>query len=305
MPNNNWTVRGSRALDLAPFCIMGIVNVTPDSFSDGGEFFSPAAALEQAGELLRGGAAILDLGGESTRPGSAPVSGAEEIDRVVPVMAQLARNRAARKQDFLLSLDTWRAGTAAAGLETGADIINDVTGALFDPALAEVLVQYQPGYILGHCPGRPATMQRAPSYENVVEEVYAWLAGQANWLVRRGLKADRLCLDPCPGFGKNLQHNLALLRDLGRGPGSLLLSLGLPVCVAISRKAMLGQILGQDPGQDPGLTPGSGAGSRGRAEKDAATQALTALLLQSGLCLHRVHDAAGARRAALLQAALI
>lgn len=292
MPNNKWTVSGGRVLDLAPFCVMGIVNVTPDSFSDGGEFFDHCLALEHAAELLRDGAAILDLGGESTRPGSAPVSGEEERRRVVPLVGALRERRDQQREDFLISVDTWRSGTAAAALAAGADIINDIAGCLFDPALAEVLVQRQPGYILGHCPARPAAMQRAPSYENVVEEVCDWLAAQANWLVRRGLKEERICLDPCPGFGKNLQHNLALLRDLTLGSQSRLLGLGLPVCIAVSRKTMLGNILD---------LPG---GPACRPEKDAATQVLTALLLERGLCLHRVHDAAGARRAALLQSAL-
>ncbi|MDR2892403.1 MAG: dihydropteroate synthase family protein [Deltaproteobacteria bacterium] len=323
-----WTIKGGRAIDLAPFTVAGIVNVTPDSFSDGGLHFGYEKALAHSLDLLTQGARILDLGGESTRPGAQFVDEAEEKCRIVPLVRELDRlrlqdsarthipaadnarsingspERAIPQANLLISVDTWRAGTSVASLEAGADIINDISGSLFDPALPEVLATYKPGYILGHCPAPPATMQDAPHYENVVEEVYAFFARQMNLLVKAGLPENRIVLDPCPGFGKNLQHNLALMRNLAR-----LQQIGRPLCIAISRKTLIGNLLGLPARADNSATSPRDPAKQvaepiAASPRDPATQVLTALLYGQGACLHRVHDVAGAWNALRLAQAL-
>jgi dihydropteroate synthase len=282
MERPEWIARGERALPFSPFIIAGIVNITPDSFSDGGLCLDPDAAVAHALRLHREGALILDLGGESTRPGAEFVDATEEQRRLLPVLRRLQSPRPEPENSGrpglpppFISVDTWRASTAQAALEAGADIINDISGGTFDPALAGVLAEYRPGYILGHCPAPPRVMREHAHYGNVLEELYAYFASRLEALIKAGLPENRIALDPCPGFGKNLEQNLAILRGLRR-----LHSLGRPLCAAVSRKSLLGDFLGLGPG-----------------ERDAATQALTALCAAQGVRIHRVHAVKGAAEA--------
>jgi dihydropteroate synthase len=228
-----WQVRG-RVLDLTRPVVMGIVNVTPDSFSDGGRFDGTDAAVAHALDLVGQGADLLDVGGESTRPGSQPVSLEEELARVLPVVREVVR-----QVSVPLSVDTSKAEVARQALDAGAHIINDVT-ALRDPDMAAVLRGSAAGVILMHMQGTPATMQLAPTYADVVAEVYAFLEARLQELQNLGIAARRLILDPGIGFGKTVEHNLELLAKLDRFGG-----LGRPVCLGVSRKGFLGKVLGR------------------------------------------------------------
>ncbi len=260
-----WTLRGGKAFTPAPFGIMGIVNITPDSFYDGGRHASTETALAHARQLMRDGAHILDLGAESSRPGAAPVSPREEQQRLLPVLRQL-RNDGATP----LSVDTYHADTARAALEAGADIINDISACAMDPALREVILEYKPGYVLMHSQGTPETMQRAPRYTDVVDEVSAFFETHLNALAAAGLPENRIVLDPGIGFGKCMEHNVALLNHIDR-----FLTLGRPVLMGLSMKSLFGALLGLPADQ-----------------RGTATQVATALLARRGVALHRVHDAA-------------
>jgi dihydropteroate synthase len=222
---------------------MGVLNVTPDSFSDGGRFLSPSAAIAHGRRLVEEGAALVDVGGESTRPGAEPVSVEEELARVVPVLEGLA--------DLPLSIDTSKAEVARAALELGAELVNDVTALRADPDLAGVVAE-RGGYVcLMHMQGEPRTMQLAPRYEDVVSEVKAFLEERAAFAVREGIPEERICVDPGIGFGKTPDHNLELLRRLDE-----IVALGFPVLVGASRKSTLGKVLG-DPSATQGTTPAS------------------------------------------------
>src|SRR5215218_10480364 len=190
--------------------VVGILNVTPDSFSDGGDFFDPEAAAEHAVAMLDEGAGILDLGGESTRPGSDPVSQEEELQRLIPVIERI---RAVRPE-AVISVDTYRADTATAALEAGARLINDVTALRGDPSMASVVEEAACPVILMHMQGEPKTMQDEPHYEDVVREVRDFLARRAELAISAGVRQENVILDPGIGFGKNLEHNLTLLRNL-------------------------------------------------------------------------------------------
>lgn len=203
-----WILRGGRVLNPAPFCLIGIVNVTPDSFSDGGKYIDPCNAVAHGLRLLDEGAGMLDLGAESTRPFAEPVPEGEEIARLMPVVARLREQR----PDAVLSVDTLKAGTARAALEGGADIINDVSACVADPALLDVLAEYKPGYVLMHSQGSPREMQVNPRYGNVVEEILAFFEEHLARLVKAGLPEDRIVLDPGIGFGKNKDHTVAILK---------------------------------------------------------------------------------------------
>ena len=224
-----WILRGGRVLNPAPFCLIGIVNVTPDSFSDGGKYIDPRNAVAHGLRLLDEGAGMLDLGAESTRPFAEPVPEGEEIARLMPVVARLREQR----PDAVLSVDTLKAGTARAALEGGADIINDVSACVADPALLDVLAEYKPGYVLMHSQGSPREMQVNPRYGNVVEEILAFFEEHLARLVKAGLPEDRIVLDPGIGFGKNKDHTVAILKGLER-----FASLGRPLYVGLSRKSM-------------------------------------------------------------------
>lgn len=217
--------------------VMGILNVTPDSFYDGGRIRDPDEALARAAALVAGGADLVDVGGESTRPGAAAIGTDEEIERVVPAIERIAASL-----DVAISVDTSKAEVAARALAAGAHVVNDVT-ALGDPAMVEVVRRSGAGLALMHMRGTPRTMQLDPRYDDVVEEVRDYLRQRAGLARAAGIDADRLLLDPGIGFGKTSEHNWALLRHLGRLGG-----LGFPVLVGLSRKRFLGELLG---GADP------------------------------------------------------
>ena len=250
--------------------VMGIVNVTPDSFYDGGRCQTVDAALAHARRLLAEGADLIDVGGESTRPGARPVPAAEERARVLPVIAAV---RAAT--DLPISIDTTKAEVAAAALAAGADIVNDVSAGRFDAAMLPLVAERGAGIVLMHMHGTPATMQDAPAYDDVVAEVRAFLAERAAAARAAGIAADRIVVDPGIGFGKRLEHNLALLAHLGR-----LAELGFPVAVGTSRKAFLGTLTGDPP-----------------AERLAASIAAAVLAAARGARILRVHDVAATKRA--------
>jgi len=223
--------------------VMGVLNVTPDSFSDGGRFVDPAAAIEHGRRLAREGAALVDVGGESTRPGAAPVSADEELARVEPVLEGL--------RGLALSIDTSKADVARRALELGAVLVNDVSALRADPDLAGVIADGGAFVCLMHMQGEPRTMQVAPRYDDVVSEVLAFLEERVAFAVERGVGEERICVDPGIGFGKTPDQNLELLRRLDE-----LGALGRPVLVGVSRKSTLGRILG-----DAGATTGSLAAS--------------------------------------------
>ena len=222
------------ALDFERVRVMGVLNTTPDSFSDGGRFASSEAAIAKGLALAREGADIIDIGGESTRPGSDPVTPDEQIRRTVPVVAALA------KAGIVVSIDTSSAEVAAAALAAGAEIINDISAFRFDPGMLELLAATTVPAIAMHTLGPPKTMQQEINYRDVVAEVVAHLAERVQVCAARGIDPARIALDPGIGFGKRIEHNLALLRHLGR-----LVALGHPVLVGTSRKAFIGRITGK------------------------------------------------------------
>ena len=217
--------------------VMGIVNVTPDSFSDGGLFTGPRDAIAYGVQLAADGADILDVGGESTRPGSDPVPVEEELARVVPVVAGLAE---AAPEGIALSVDTRRPEVATAALDAGASIVNDVTAGS-EPTMFEVARAMGAGLVLMHMLGEPKTMQDAPRYDDVVTEVRDFLGDRVEAAAAAGIERERVCVDPGIGFGKDLDHNLALLREIDSFAG-----LGVPVMVGASRKRFIGRLTGVD-----------------------------------------------------------
>jgi dihydropteroate synthase len=223
---------GARVIDLSHPIVMGVLNVTPDSFSDGGMYADPISAIERAHVMIAEGAAIIDAGGESTRPGAASVDVAAELARVRPIVSALAL------EGECVSIDTRRAAVARACVEAGASIINDVSG-FRDPAMVELAAGCDAGVIIMHMLGEPATMQQAPQYKDVVAEVRAYLKRQALRLRDAGVDADRIALDPGIGFGKTLEHNLALIAGL-----SQIAALGYPVVLGASRKRFIGDLTG-------------------------------------------------------------
>jgi dihydropteroate synthase len=215
--------------------LMGVVNVTPDSFSDGGQYLDPDAAVRHGEELVRDGAAILDVGGESTRPGAVEVDQAEELRRVLPVVQGLVKSGAD------ISIDTSKLPVAEAAVDAGASIVNDVTAFKHDPEMAGMCAERGVGVVLMHMPGNPRTMQDDPRYEDVVDDVKAFLVERMEFAVGQGVEEERIWLDPGIGFGKTLEHNLELLRRLGE-----LRELGRPLVVGTSRKSFIGKVDGSD-----------------------------------------------------------
>jgi dihydropteroate synthase len=264
--------------------IVGVLNLTPDSFSDGGRFLAGSGALDlgavvaAAEEMVAAGADLLDLGGESTRPGAREVPAAEEIARVAPAFEALAKSTGVR-----LSIDTRKAVVAEAALDSGASVVNDVSGLRFDPALAALVARRRAGLILGHLRGEPATMQQGVRFADVVAEVAEELLASVARARAAGVAEERLAVDPGIGFGKRLPESLALLANVGE----LRARVGLPVLVGPSRKSFLGELTGDPP-----------------AERDVASHAACAVAIFSGADAVRVHDVAGARRAALVARAL-
>ncbi len=250
--------------------IMGILNVTPDSFADGGRFFQPAAALEQARALVAAGADILDIGGESTRPFAAPVPLEEELRRVVPVIETLAP-----EISIPISIDTYKAPVARAALEAGACLINDISALRFDPEMAALAVAAQAPVILMHMQGTPKDMQRLPHYDDLMGEIRAFFRERLDAATSQGISRDLLVLDPGIGFGKTREHNLQILNNLDK-----FLNLGCPLLVGPSRKAFIGHILGLPAGE----------------ARDIGTLAALAVAVQRGARLIRTHNVAYARQ---------
>jgi dihydropteroate synthase len=263
-----WTLRGGR-FDLSRPRIMGILNVTPDSFSDGGRHLDPDAALRRAKAMVADGADILDIGGESTRPGAEPVPPEEELRRILPVI------RGAATLGVPLSVDTRRAAVAEAAIEAGAAAINDVS-ALGDPGMAGLAASAGAGLVLMHMRGEPRTMQKDPQYGDVVAEVAAFLKERAERAENTGIGRTAIVVDPGIGFGKRLEHNLQLLAGT-----AALVALGYPVLIGASRKRFIGEI------------SGAGAPSDRMAGSVAAAVAARA----RGASIFRVHDVAAARQA--------
>jgi dihydropteroate synthase len=268
------------------FRLMGIVNVTPDSFSDGGLFLNADAAVAHARALADEGADILDVGGESTRPGAEPVSSEEELRRVLPVVEGIAAGdwgpaRPVRPQ---ISIDTSKASVARAALAAGGSLVNDVSAFRADPEMAEVVAGSDAECCLMHMRGEPRTMQEDPRYEDVVDEVKAFLHERLAFAVREGVSERRVLLDPGIGFGKTVAHNLELLRRLDE-----LLTLGRPIAIGTSRKSFLARI-----------APDASAGAR-----LAGTIATNVLALERGASVFRVHEVAPLREALAVAAATL
>jgi dihydropteroate synthase len=269
--------------------LMGVLNVTPDSFSDGGRFLDVRAAIAHGRRLVSEGADILDVGGESTRPGAQPVSVEEELRRVLPVLDGLA----AAGVGAQISIDTSKAAVARAALDAGASLVNDVSALRADPAMAEVVAQSGAECCLMHMLGEPRTMQRAggPKYDDVVDEVKAFLQERLEFAVREGVERERILLDPGIGFGKTVEHNLELLRRLGE-----LRTLGAPIVIGTSRKGFIGQILAAAVNRAEPVDV---------SERLAGTIATNVLALERGASVFRVHDVGPVRDALEMAAATL
>ena len=248
--------------------LMGVLNVTPDSFFDGGLYQSPADAVARAKQMVEEGVDIIDIGGESSRPGSEPISENEELKRLVPVVEALHG-----LVPVPLSVDTTKSGVARRAIEAGAAIVNDISAMTFDPDMARVVAESGAGIVLMHMQGVPKTMQRAPRYGDVVREVQGFLAGRIEAACAAGISRKRIILDPGIGFGKLLEHNLTLLAHL-----RTLTELARPLLVGISRKGFIGQIL-----------------QRSACERLFGTAAAAAMAVQQGAAILRVHDVAAMR----------
>ncbi len=242
---------------------MGVLNVTPDSFSDGGRFVEPSAAVAHARRLVDEGAALVDVGGESTRPGALSVAVDEELARVVPVLEGIAGGHP-------ISIDTSKAEVARRALELGAELVNDVTALRGDPGMAEVVAERDAYVCLMHMQGEPRTMQVAPHYDDVVSDVLAFLEERVAFAVERGIREERICVDPGIGFGKTPDQNLELLRRLDE-----LCALGRPVLVGVSRKSTFGKVLGDASAQQGNL---------------AASLAAAVVAFERGATMIRAHD---------------
>ncbi len=274
---SNFTARGCVLRAGGPPAVMGILNVTPDSFHDGGRHADPAAAVDRAQQMRAQGAALIDLGGESTRPGAAPVDEAEELRRVLPVAEQLGR------AGIPFSIDTVKPEVARAALDCGALLVNDISGLRDGDTLARLAAQYGAGLCLMHMQGEPRTMQQDPQYADVVAEVGELLAAAAARARAAGVAADGICVDPGIGFGKTVAHNVALLRALP----VLAARTQCPVLVGLSRKSFLGRLLGA---MD--------------ADRLGATVAANLFAARRGAALLRVHDVRETVQALRITAAL-
>jgi len=260
--------------------VMGIVNVTPDSFSDGGRFASTTAAVEQALRLVEEGADLIDIGGESTRPYAAPVDIDEELRRVIDVVAQVAR-----RTDVPISIDTSKARVASEAIAAGAEIINDVTGLEADPAMLEVAATSGAGVCAMHMQGTPQTMQDAPHYADVVAEIHAYLAARRDRLLAAGIARERIVLDPGIGFGKTHEHNLTLVAGCRK-----FLDLGCPILVGHSRKGFIGKVLA-------GENPAWREATQLETARTFGTLGVSLALAAQGVHILRVHDVVATRQA--------
>jgi dihydropteroate synthase len=270
-----------------PFRLMGIVNVTPDSFSDGGLFLEADVAVKHGLSLVAEGADIVDVGGESTRPGAEPVSVEDELRRVLPVIEGLA----AAATDTQISIDTSKSVVAAAALGAGASLVNDVSAFRADPEMAGLVADGGAECCLMHMLGEPRTMQRDPRYEDVVDEVKRFLEERLAFAVGEGVREERVMLDPGIGFGKTVEHNLQLLRRLDE-----LLTLGRPIVIGTSRKSFLGRIAAAAKGQ---------TSPQDAEHRLPGTLASNVLAYERGASVFRVHDVAPVRDALAVAAATL
>ena len=262
-----WQIKHNRVT--SPPLVFAIINLTPDSFFDGGKHTELGTVVDYCLNLAKNGVHALDLGAESTRPGAENITPNAEWQRLKPVLSSLQAHLQSQGTSPLISIDTYNSHTAAKALEMGVDIINDVSAFEFDPDLKDVLLEYKPGYVLMHSQGRPKNMQEKPCYKNVVAEVYDFLARKMDVLLNAGFPMQNIILDPGIGFGKTLEHNLELLRNLDKFK-----PLGRPIFIGISNKRMFGDLLGL-----------------GTQQRATITQVATALLAQQSVYVHRVHDA--------------
>jgi len=263
----NWKCRDRSVLLGKRTLVMGILNVTPDSFSDGGSYSNPAAAVDRALEMVAQGAEIIDIGGESTRPGADPVQTLEEIRRTVPIIGKIRE-----QSDVLISIDTMKAEVASRALEAGADIINDVSALEADPDMAGVAAESSAGVVLMHMKGSPRTMQVNPEYADVVQEVGTYLKERTDFAVSSGVERSSVVIDPGIGFGKTVEHNLELLRGLPQLPQ--LAESGCPLLVGASRKSFIGKLLNKEQPD----------------ERLAGGLAVAAFAVMGGAHILRVHD---------------
>ncbi len=272
-----------------PFALMGIVNITPDSFSDGGKYVLVEDALTHAQTLATEGARILDFGAESSRPGAKPLTADEELQRLVPVLkAYLEQNSVATRAESApyICVDTYHAKTAQVALEMGVHCINDISACAFEPQLLEIISQFKPGYVLMHCMHRPAVMQQNISSENIIHAVHNFFDEQLNRLIKAGLPEENILLDVGIGFGKSLAQNMELLRHMHSFK-----QFGRPMLAAISMKSLLHSFLGLNVEDVPA--------------RKHATSLATALLAMRGICFHRVHHVAECRQALQLAQAML
>jgi dihydropteroate synthase len=268
-----WQLR-TRTLEFGRLpCLMGIVNVTPDSFSDGGHFLDVSAAVDRALQLAADGAGILDVGGESTRPYATPVDEAEELRRVIPVL-----ERVRAQCSTPISIDTSKAAVAREAIACGIEIINDVSALEGDPEMVEVATNSEVGVCAMHMQGTPGMMQDNPVYDNVVDEIHDYLLQRRNWLLAAGIAGERICLDPGIGFGKTHQHNITLLANCHRFH-----DLGCPLLVGHSRKGFIAKVL-----------------QNNLADRTAGTVGVALALALQGVQVIRVHDVASVRQALAL-----
>ncbi|EJP6473552.1 dihydropteroate synthase [Clostridium botulinum] len=258
-------LRDGREINYENLKVMGIINCTPDSFYEGSKKSSVEEALKTAENMLKDGAEILDIGGESTRPGSDPVSEEEEIKRVVPVIKEIKN----KFKDVIISIDTYRANTAKAAIEAGADIVNDISAMTYDENMVNVVKEYNVPVILMHVKGKPKDMQVDPVYKDFMKEVHLYFKERIDYCKQYGVKEDKIILDPGIGFGKTVEHNLKLMNRIEE-----LKSFNLPVLLAASRKSTIGKILGDLPTE----------------ERLEGTIALSCLAVDAGLQMVRVHD---------------
>ncbi len=261
--------------------IMGILNVTPDSFYDGGKFFSIKAAVERAKKMIAQGADIIDIGGESTRPGSLRVSSEEEKKRILPVIEAIRKEN----KEIIISVDTYKSEVAKCSINAGADMINDISGGLFEPEILNIVAQNDVYYVIMHIKGTPETMQKNPCYseKGVVNDIIEYFYERIKVAESYGINRDKIILDPGIGFGKTLEHNIEILRDLDK-----LKQFKLPLLIGTSRKSMIGNILNKQP-----------------AERLYGTLATVALSIIKGVDIVRVHDVAETRDVVLVLDAIV
>jgi len=253
---------GKKVFDFKYSYSMGVLNVTPDSFSDGGKFFKKKEALQLASRMVEEGVDIIDIGGESTRPGSIPIEEQEELQRVIPLIERIILE----KPETIISVDTVRSNVARKALESGAKIVNDISAGTFDPNIFNIIKDFDASMVIMHIKGKPKTMQVSPSYENVITEIYDFLSGQIEIAVKHGIK--QIFIDPGIGFGKRIEDNLKLLSRLEDFK-----SLGFPILIGVSRKSFIGNIL-----------------NLSIENRDDASNALNAMLLTKGARVIRTHN---------------